>query len=173
MKDGQEQQPLSERLLKQQQDAERNRKDLMASASECLKKDLDAMLTDARNTIAAGIRDLQLRTLKSIDSVNCDFQMKETKALNSLKATIARNNSELTSIMQQMSMLNNWKTLMIGLGLGMGMGVAVTLNLMSGPHLEMIKLPSHYVIVDMNTGEFWNCALKDSLTKAPCAKMEF
>ncbi len=184
MKDGPETKPLRERLRENEQDMENSRKDLMASASQSLKNDLDTILNDARNTIKAGIQDLKSEVETELNQERSEKQQhlaryeKLQKNLSDILTKIFKEQTTTATALEQLEAQMKRQKMMAAAAI-LSMPVIFWLlvptqqdHLQQGKPMSL-QLPGRYLIMDIKTGEMANCLMLPTGRQPQCSKVEF
>ncbi len=184
MKDGQETRPLHEQLLRQQQEAENRRKDLMASASQSFKNDLEAILIDAKNTIKAGIQDLKSEVETQLNQERIEAQQIQTRYeellqdLSTILKTIYKKQTTTAAALEQLKAQMKRLKMMAAAAIISMPVIFWFLMPAQQDHLQQgkpmpLRIPGRYLIMDRKTGEMANCLMLPTGRKPQCTKVEF
>ncbi|WP_316859497.1 hypothetical protein [uncultured Cohaesibacter sp.] len=184
MKDGQETRPLHEQLLRQQQEAENRQKDLMTSASQSFKKDLDDILNDAQNTIKAGIQDLTSEFEAELNQERSEKQQHLTQNeefqenLSDILTMIFNKQTKTTKALDQLGTQMKRQKMMAAAAILLMPVIFWLLVPTQQDHLQQGKpmslhLPGRYLIMDIKTGEMANCLMLPTGRQPQCSKVEF
>ena len=184
MKDGQETKPLHEQLLRQKQEADNRRRDLMASASQSLKNDLDTILNDARNTIKAGIQDLKSEVETELNQERSEKQQHLTRYeefqenLSDIQTQIFKEQTTTTEALERLEAQMKRQKMMAAAAIISMPAIFWLLVPTQQDHLQQgkpmsLQLPGRYLIMDIKTGEMANCLMLPTGRQPQCSKVEF
>ena len=184
MKDGQETKPLHEQLLRQKQEADNRRRDLMASASQSLKNDLDTILNDARNTIKAGIQDLKSEVETELNQERSEKQRHLTRyeefqeKLSDILTMIFKSQTKTTAVLERLEAQVRRQKIMAAAAILSMPVIFWFLVPTQQDHLQQgkpmsLQLPGRYLIMDIKTGQMANCLMLPTGRQPQCSKVEF